>query len=48
MILGELPDRSVTEIESGDVDFLEEEFPKIGDVDRNLELHDIEEPNEGA
>ncbi|PON87593.1 hypothetical protein TorRG33x02_165860, partial [Trema orientale] len=47
-MLGEQPDGIVTEIESQDVDFLEEEFPKRGDVDENLELYAIEEPNEGA
>ena len=35
-------------MESRDTDFLEENFPRRGDVDRNLELYEIEEPNEGA
>ena len=45
-MLGEQPYGSVTEIESQDVDFLEEEFPRRGYVDRNLELYEIKKPNE--
>ena len=36
VMLGEHSDGSVTKIESRDVDFLEEEFPRKGEVDRNL------------
>ena len=47
-MLGEHPDGGVTEIESRDVDFLEGEFPRRGEVDRNLGFYEMNKPEEGA
>ena len=47
-MLGEHPDGSVTEIESRDAEFLEEEFPRRGEVDRNLGFYKINELEEDA
>lgn len=41
---GEHPDGGMTEIESRDVDFLEEDFPSIGEVKKDLKLYELEEP----
>ena len=48
VLIGEQSDGSVTEIESRDVDFIEDEFPSRGEVDRSLELHEIVEQEESA
>lgn len=48
MLIGKQSDGSVTEIESRDVDFIEDEFPSKGEVDRSLELHEIVEQEESA
>ena len=48
VIPGEHPDENVTEIESRDVDFLKEKFPRRGDVDKNLGLYEIYKPEECA
>ena len=39
VLIGEQPDGSVTELESRDVDFIESEFPNIGEVEKNLTLY---------
>ena len=44
-MLSEYLDESVTE---RDIDFLKEEFPRRGDVDRNLRFYKMAEPEEGA
>ena len=41
VLIGEQPDRSVTELESRDVDFIESEFPNKGNVEKNLTLYEI-------
>jgi hypothetical protein len=38
----------VTKIESRDVDFIEDDFPTRGKVDRNLELYETLDQEEGA
>ena len=35
---GEHPNRGTTEIESRDINFIESDFPKIGDANRDLDL----------
>ena len=40
VLIGEQPDGSVTEWESRDVDFIESEFPNIGEVEKNLTLYE--------
>ncbi|KAL0386674.1 UNVERIFIED_CONTAM: Retrovirus-related Pol polyprotein from transposon TNT 1-94 [Sesamum latifolium] len=45
---GEHPDKGITEIESRDVDFLEEDFPSISEVKGNLELYELRDPQGGA
>ena len=37
---------SVTEFESGDITFLENEFPKRGDVDQDLSLFEMEDQDD--
>ncbi|KAL0404450.1 UNVERIFIED_CONTAM: hypothetical protein Sradi_2085800 [Sesamum radiatum] len=41
VMYGEHPDKGMTEIESRDVDFLEEDFPSISEVKENLELYEL-------
>jgi transposase InsO family protein len=48
VLIGEQPDGSVTEMESRDVDFIENEFPSRGEVDKDLTLYEMMDPNEGA
>ncbi|CAL5374326.1 unnamed protein product [Camellia sinensis] len=48
VFVGEHPDGSVTEIESRDVDFLEEDFPSRGEVTREVEFYEMEDLLEGA
>ena len=48
VMLGEHPNGSVTKIESRDVDFLEDEFLRRGDVDGNLGFYEMNELKEGA
>ena len=43
MVFGEHPDRGNTEVDSGDVDFIENDFPSIGDVNESLNLYELEE-----
>ena len=42
-MLGEHPDRGVTEIVSRDVEFMENDFPSRGDVGQSLELYEMVE-----
>ena len=39
MLIGEQPDRSVTELESCNVDFIESEFPNKCEVEKNLTFY---------
>ncbi|KAL0297952.1 UNVERIFIED_CONTAM: hypothetical protein Sangu_2462900 [Sesamum angustifolium] len=41
VMYGEYPNKGMTEIESRDVDFLEEDFPSISEVKGNLELYEL-------
>ena len=47
-MIGEQLDESVTELESRDVDFIESEFPNIGEVEKNLTLYEMVDQEEGA
>ncbi|KAL8546354.1 hypothetical protein ACS0TY_006175 [Phlomoides rotata] len=44
MMYDKHPDRGMTEIGSHDVDFLEKEYPIIGEVNDNLELYELQDP----
>ena len=48
VLIDEQPDGSVTEVESLDVDFIENEFPSRGEVNKDLTLYEMLDPNEGA
>ncbi|KAL0322195.1 UNVERIFIED_CONTAM: Copia protein [Sesamum calycinum] len=48
VMYGEYPNKGMTEIESRDVDFLEEDFPNIIEVKWNLELYELQDPQGGA
>ncbi|KAL0408436.1 UNVERIFIED_CONTAM: hypothetical protein Sradi_1778000 [Sesamum radiatum] len=45
---GEHPDKGMTEIESRDIDFLEEDFPSISEVKENLNYNELRDPQGGA
>ena len=44
MFIGEDADGSVTEIESRDAIFLEEDFPTKGEVTKDFQLYEMEDP----
>ncbi|KAK2991287.1 hypothetical protein RJ640_024552 [Escallonia rubra] len=55
VMYGEHPNGGRTEIESRDVDFIESDFPSIGDASKNLDLYELNEveptlpsPSEGG
>ena len=48
MIYGDHPDGGLTEIESCDIVFLKDDYPSIGEVKRDLELYELEEPQDNA
>ncbi|KAL0396346.1 UNVERIFIED_CONTAM: Copia protein [Sesamum calycinum] len=48
VMYGEYPNKGMTEIESRDVDFLEEDFPSISEVKGNPELYELRDPQGGA
>ena len=48
VLIGEQPDGSVTELESHDVDFIESEFPNIGEVEKNLTLYEMMDQEVGT
>ena len=48
VLIGEQPDGSMTELESRDVDFIESEFPNIGEVEKNLTLYEMMDQEVGA
>jgi hypothetical protein len=48
VLIREQTDGRVTKIESQDVDFIEDDFPTRGEVDRNLELYETLDQEEGA
>ena len=41
-MFGEHPDGGKTEVDSRDVDFIENDFPRIGDVNESLDLYELE------
>jgi len=41
VVHGEHPNGDMTKIESHNVDFLEDEFPNIGEIRKNLELYEL-------
>ena len=43
--VGEHEDRTVTELESWDVTFLEDDFPCTGEIDRDLHLYEMMDPD---
>ena len=43
VMFGEHPDGEKTELDSCDVDFIENDFPSIGDVNESLDLYELEE-----
>jgi hypothetical protein len=47
VLIGEQTDGRVTEIESRDMDFIEDEFPTRGEVERNLEFYETMDREEG-
>ena len=48
VLIGEQPDGSVTELESCDVDFIESEFPNIGEVEKNLTFYEMMDQEVGS
>ena len=48
VLIGEQPDGSMTELESRDVDFIESEFPNIGEVEKNLTFYEMMDQEVGA
>ena len=48
MFVGEEADRRMTEIESRDVVFLEEDYPTRGKIEKDFQLYEMEDPNNGA
>jgi len=40
---GEHPNGGMTEIESRNVDFFEDEFPSIGEIKKDLELYELQQ-----
>ena len=45
MFIGEHEDGTVIELESRDVTFLEDDFPRTGEIDRDLHLYEMIDPN---
>ena len=43
VMFGEHPDGGKTEVDLHDVDFIENDFPNIGDVNESLDLYELEE-----
>ena len=48
VLIGEQLDESVTEVKSHDVNFIENEFPSRGEIDKDLTLYEMIDLNEGA
>ena len=45
MLIGEHEDGIVIELESQDVTFLEDDFPHMGEIDRDLHLYEMMDPD---
>ena len=48
VLIGEQPDGRVTETESQDVDFIENEYPTKGEVNKDLELYELVDQDRDA
>ena len=48
MFVGEEVDGRVTEFESRDVVFLEEDYPTRGEIDKDFQFYEMEDPDYGA
>ena len=48
MFVGEEADGRVTEIESRDVVFLEEDYPTRGEINKDFQFYEMEDPDNGA
>ena len=48
VFVGEEADRRMTEIESRDVVFLEEDYPTRGEIEKDFQFYEMEDPNNGA
>ena len=48
VLIGEQPNGSVIELESCDVDFIESEFPNIGEVEKILTLYEMMDQEVGT
>ena len=48
MFVGEEADGRMTEFESRDVVFLEEDYPTRGEIDKDFQFYEIEDPDYGA
>ena len=48
MFVGEEADGRVTEIESRDVVFLEEDYPTRGEIEKHFQFYEMEDPDNGA
>ena len=44
-VIGEHEDKIVTELKSQDVTFLEDNCPRMGEIDRDLHLYEMMDPN---
>ena len=43
MFIGEHIDGGMTELESRDVTFIENEFPRKGDIDKSVQIEELED-----
>ena len=48
MFVGEEADGRMTEFESRDVVFLEEDYPTRGEIDKDFQFYETEDPDYGA
>ena len=48
VFVGEEADGRVTEIESRDVVFLEEDYPTRGEIEKDFQFYEMEDPDNGA
>ena len=48
MFISELVDESWIEIESQDITFLENDFPNRGEINKNLQFFELEDPDIGG
>ena len=48
MFVGGETDGRVTEFESRDVVFLEEDYPTRGEIEKDFQIYEMEDPDNGA